>query len=843
MLRTSMTPGGHFTGAQHAAREVVGLAESSDPVRAHVVGTAGSGKSTLLRQLTDLLTLQGVPTVQFSGEVDVDALPDGEVLLVDDLHLLGDAALATLLGRAARPGASLVVASRPVRASSPGIAIARQLERSALSIVLGEVSTGDVATYYLQRDQGPSQACLDQILALTGGVAWLVSSALSMHEATRCDDPLHPGLGRALEARILHRLDTMDDDLRRWVESSCVGGHVHPGIVQPDAVADDRIAEAFAEGLLLRNGLPVPVVRSAVRGALPAHRLIDLGVEAAVQAGARIPGNQQEPGGSPEFVDTLIRHADHLLDTDPVRAGELYGSALAAGSRDPEVSLRYALAAWHAGALDLASTVLDTLLAHGDESVRGRAVDMAASVWVARGLAATGSRVHSALPPATPTSRVRATLTHAGVAALGELAYRGVDRSEALPLAPSTLDIAMQLLDEGLRASLLPDPPAYTLSRLVRASSLYTSSRATDPLPELPAVIAASVALGAGELNTALRVIDDAVSGGQGGTWARRRLLLWQSFVAMQAERPAEARASLDAAEGIALPVSPRDEFLHQTVLVSLARRYLDLTALEVAWEAANEGVRHVDVDLYTLLPLGALLCAAARVGDATTLAPSFAQAQVLLHELGSPPLWSLHLRWAAVQQGILLDRPDLLRPHAKALVEASAGCRVARAMADAGGVWVAVLGGKVDPDRVEEAAEGLATVGLAWDGARLAAHGAGRTEDRRISARLLTVARRLHPATEEVRRVDPAAQQAPDTPSAAQEAGLTDREMDVALLILQGKTYAEIGQAIFVSPRTVEHHVSHIKRRLAVDSRSDMIARLRLIARSDGHSARSEDR
>jgi len=44
-----------------------------------------------------------------------------------------------------------------------------------------------------------------------------------------------------------------------------------------------------------------------------------------------------------------------------------------------------------------------------------------------------------------------------------------------------------------------------------------------------------------------------------------------------------------------------------------------------------------------------------------------------------------------------------------------------------------------------------------------------------------------------------------------------------------QGKTYAEIGQAIFISPSTVEHHVASIRRRLDATSRSDLIAKLRL--------------
>ncbi|MGH3703785.1 MAG: response regulator transcription factor, partial [Agromyces sp.] len=63
----------------------------------------------------------------------------------------------------------------------------------------------------------------------------------------------------------------------------------------------------------------------------------------------------------------------------------------------------------------------------------------------------------------------------------------------------------------------------------------------------------------------------------------------------------------------------------------------------------------------------------------------------------------------------------------------------------------------------------------------------------------------------------------------------LSDRELEVARLVLQGKTYAEIGESIFISPRTAEHHIAHIRRRLGASSRSEVIARLRvLIEESD---------
>ena len=58
----------------------------------------------------------------------------------------------------------------------------------------------------------------------------------------------------------------------------------------------------------------------------------------------------------------------------------------------------------------------------------------------------------------------------------------------------------------------------------------------------------------------------------------------------------------------------------------------------------------------------------------------------------------------------------------------------------------------------------------------------------------------------------------------------LSEREREVAELVLQGKTYAEIGAAIFISPRTAEHHIAHIRRRLDATSRSDLLSKLRIV-------------
>ena len=62
-------------------------------------------------------------------------------------------------------------------------------------------------------------------------------------------------------------------------------------------------------------------------------------------------------------------------------------------------------------------------------------------------------------------------------------------------------------------------------------------------------------------------------------------------------------------------------------------------------------------------------------------------------------------------------------------------------------------------------------------------------------------------------------AQPAP-APAQAHPHGLTDREVAVLQLLTAGHTYREIGQQLFISPKTVGVHVTNILRKLAVHDR-----------------------
>ena len=53
--------------------------------------------------------------------------------------------------------------------------------------------------------------------------------------------------------------------------------------------------------------------------------------------------------------------------------------------------------------------------------------------------------------------------------------------------------------------------------------------------------------------------------------------------------------------------------------------------------------------------------------------------------------------------------------------------------------------------------------------------------------------------------------------------ASLTRAERDVALLAADGLTNAEIGQRLFISPRTAKVHLAHIFAKLGITSRRQL--------------------
>jgi DNA-binding NarL/FixJ family response regulator len=67
-----------------------------------------------------------------------------------------------------------------------------------------------------------------------------------------------------------------------------------------------------------------------------------------------------------------------------------------------------------------------------------------------------------------------------------------------------------------------------------------------------------------------------------------------------------------------------------------------------------------------------------------------------------------------------------------------------------------------------------------------------------------------------------------------ANPAGLTTREVEVLRLVAQGFRNAEIAESLFVSPKTVDHHVSAVLRKVGVRNRAGAAGKAAQLLRED---------
>ncbi|KMO71234.1 Spore germination protein GerE [Mycolicibacterium chubuense] len=383
----------------------------------------------------------------------------------------------------------------------------------------------------------------------------------------------------------------------------------------------------------------------------------------------------------------------------------------------------------------------------------------------------------------------------------------------------------------------LDQPYPVALARLSQA--IGAEQDRSIVTPDTPAALVTLAALHGGDPVRARSVIGRAVrEGGRAGAadaifvTHRHRLLL--GWALMQDGHLPAAGAAVAAVAGQQL--HRRDALWAAALQTAIARRGGDTGAMQQHWYSAMEVLAECSTEVFALLPLGELWVAAARMRQVDRLSHTLDEAFGLLRALDDPGLWSVPLHWAGVHAGILANSPDDVAPHGQALTAAAAHSSFAKALATAGRTWLRVLAGHVDVDEVAPAARALAQFGHTSDATRLAGQAALQTADPRVSQAMLQLARDLkqavsapEPSDEPVPAERPAAPA--QRPGAARGATrLSDREREVAELLVQGLPYRDIGAQLFISAKTVEHHVARIRRRLGAESRSEMLSMLRVM-------------
>ncbi|PRC45087.1 helix-turn-helix transcriptional regulator, partial [Mycobacterium sp. ITM-2017-0098] len=404
--------------------------------------------------------------------------------------------------------------------------------------------------------------------------------------------------------------------------------------------------------------------------------------------------------------------------------------------------------------------------------------------------------------------------------AVGDAAAARATAQERPAGPPTSVARAARSITEGLVMT-LDQPYPMAVARLGQA--ITGDGGHAGVLPDTPAALVTLAALHSGDPVRARSVIGRAVHNDAQPDRAdaifvtsRHRLLL--GWAQMQDGQLAAAASAVPANTYSSL--HRRDALWAAALHTAVARRSGDSGAMQKHWYSAMEVLAECSADVFTLLPLGELWVAAARMRQIDQLKHAVDEAFALLTSLGDPVLWSVPLHWAGVHAGILANSPDDVAPHGQALTAATAHSSFAKALAVAGRTWLRVLAGHVEVDDVTAAARALAQYGHTWDATRLAGQAALQTTDPRMSQAMLQLARDLKQAVaspEPVAAViaDHAAV-APSRPAPARPASarLSDREREVAELLLQGLPYRDIGAQLFIPAKTVEHHVARIRRR-----------------------------
>ncbi|QRP44696.1 helix-turn-helix transcriptional regulator [Amycolatopsis sp. FDAARGOS 1241] len=787
-------------------------AASDAPLRLVVVAPGGYGKSALLGALE-----------AGCREAGVDAT------FVDDADQLGAQDLARLTSVAG----PVVLAHRPNPRAEALRALTEPIARQVHLPPLDTEAVGRLARQLTGRLVDAAAAAA--LHSRTGGVPRLLERTLT---------------GQLADFRA--ELAELDDDVLRYLIAAEAGASRNLDLLC--ALLDrtpDRLPEvvdgARATGLLDANDTLLPVAAEAVRTyGPPARRLTVLQQLVEVQLSGGLPVldlarsllDTRSSGAS--AAAAFAAAAGEALPGDAKLAARLFEAAFDAGARDAAVTTGWARAAALSGDLDTALRLGDGMVTGDDPEARAAGAEIAATVLAHRGELARSAELYrwaaaadSATGSPGPDShrwagRGAATAFAAiALAGTGQLAAARELVDAPVPgVAPTLFAGAVARTASGIVDS-VNGHGAETLSALVGAAAMLEPASGGAPLPDSPAALAALVGLHSGELGLAESALERALARDVGGglLTARHRLLL--GWVAMTSGHLTAAAAHRDAVADTRLEA--RDELFFATLELGLARRASDLVGLQQSWDRAYQASMRQQTDLFTLLPLGELAIAAARTGAQAKLARQLDRAHAMLGELNNPPLWTVSLCWHELHAAITVEDLDTAARQLAALTEFAGHGRYPAALARAATCWLAVLGGTFDHDEVSAAAAELHGLDLCWDAARLAGQAAIRTSDRKAMVQLLEAARQFQAGTGRRESATPESGAAPGLSS------LSERELEVARLVVDGLTYKQAGSKLFISGKTVEHHMARIRAKLGAGDRRELLATLReLLAKPD---------
>jgi len=783
---------------------------------------------------------------------------EGAALVVDEAQWLDAPSRRVVVGvaeRAADRGLAVVVAHRPAAGDADLAALDSVLGRAQLPVSLGPLDEADVGELCaILVGAAVDDALVEAVHEHTHGLAdlvelvvaaWLADGTIERGRLTGPPPPPGPALVAALRSRI----DEQGAAARTVLDALSAGADLDDQLlsattdIAPDDLGD-AIDELSAAGLLVpASGDVVPVVAAVATEITPvadrrrfharlAAALIDRGAPATRTGEHLAAAGVQGPDAAAAYAAA----GDATLTEAPELALGWYERAVVAGLAADTVAARRAEAAASTGDAVGALRLADAVIAGPAGPERRRALAVVGALLAGRGLWRRSAAAYDELsePPPTdaphdPRAAVWPLLSAWGRVVTGgpvpdvrttppvrdEVPGGAARTPGGAPLTSGLEAEALRLSRDALVASTAPDG-AGAVALALEASELLESAHTTLVLPTSPHAIGAVLALAVNELSTADHLLARARDHAVGGAALVHHHHLALGMVALRSGRWSAAQQVLDDVAEATL--APREQLAGAAIEAGLARRSGDLARLGDAWARAEGVLLRSPADLLSLDVIGELAIAASRLGLWDRMAPKARELGDVVRALGEPPLWLLPLRWVGLQVALATDDHEAVVRRA-AEVEATKPVHPRLgALAEAARTWVAILQRTADPDRVGAAAAGLSDLGLLWEASRLTGQAAIRSGDPAVTRALLEQARDLKAALPAADTVEAAT-----TPSV-----LSEREQMVAQYIVDGLTHKEIGAQLYISPKTVEHHVAKIRQKLGASTRAEMLAALR---------------
>lgn len=773
-----------------------------------VVGVDGSGRTRRLAQLAAAATgpvvrvdAVGTPARQLAAQLDA-ARADAAMVLVDDAHRMGTEALRLLAG-AARAGVWIVISRRPTIHGAELAELDEAVAARGAVEVLHPLDPPGVAAL-LAEVTGVTPAS-ETVVAVHTASAGLPLVAAAIAPGSTAAAPASGGVAPALAARVQRRLAALDPGTVALAQVLALELDLPDDVL---AAAAELTLPALAasmralrdEGLLVPDGeRMIPAVARVVLADLaPTQRRRSHDAVARALLGA---------GAAPLAAATQLRAArawtptaaevyrvagDQLRFTDPAAAQSWYDDAANAGT-DPVT-----LAAGRAEAAALLGLPVEV------EAPGAAPPDAARLSLVYGAVAAHQGRAARCATALVGAAAPGPALAVASLVLTGELDQARAAATGAGPLSVARLaEAALSMVD-----------PAVAVPLFIEAAEEVERVPPELVLPDTPHALGALMAVTAGDSASAEHLLHRALAARIGGPVLVERHRLLLAWVRMRAGRYDTAVAELRRLTDAAL--TGRERLLYAALAAGIARRSGDIAKLREAWTGVEQALARGVVDLSTLEMVEELAVAAARIRRHQRAAPTLETLDGIVRRLGAPPAWAAAVGWLRLQVAAAVEDPAAAASAAAAMGTASTGRPAAQRAAAA--LWAQALAGEVDADAVAAATDELAEFDLPWEASRLAGQAAIRTSDPSTARRLLERARDLSSA--EVVTGDARSETA--------SGGLSEREVEVARLVLDGATYREIGGRLFISPKTVEHHVARIRTKLGATSRAEFVAALR---------------